>query len=228
MVRLAFALSLLGAVSISSAVVIDNFGGAPTSVTTDFSAPQAFDSSLYALVPGGTRYLGQNFSGSDKRAAAGIANGTFNVSTPFGSETITALSYGNITTPLTGGNAPDWSVNLAGSNYNLGGGNFVLNFVGNEQPLAVRAVLYSESGYTIYEKTIAGGQFSPFSVELTAADQTLGSATSLSSFDTLYFSFKSSNSGDFELGSIETVPEPASMTALAFGLVAVLRRRKRS
>jgi len=227
MVRTSLALLLLGAVSVSSAVVVDNFGGAPTSVSTEFSVPQDYDSSLYALVPGGTRYLGQNFTGGDKRAAAGIANGTFNVSTPFGAETITALSYGNITTPITGGNIPNWSVDLSGTNYDFGGGNLLLNFIGNEQPLAVRAFLLSENGLTIYEKTVAGNQFSPFSVELTAADLTSSSLTSLSSFDTLYVSFHSSNSGDFELGSIETVPEPASIAALACGLVAVLRRRNR-
>ena len=52
------------------------------------------------------------------------------------------------------------------------------------------------------------------------------SATSFNSLDSLYVKCSSTNSGDFDLASIEVVPEPTSLAALAVGAVALIRRRK--
>jgi len=232
--RVLIVLALTGAVSFANAGLVDNFSAAPTAVTTTAASSLQYSSSVSAGALGGTRYLGQKFFGAGNRAAAGNADGTFNVSTPFGSETVTSLIYGNIISSFAAGSnidgfeTPDWAVNLALSNFSLDGNAVRLNFVGNEQTLFVNVFLGSESGSTRYSKTVAGNQFLPFTVDLTGADIVSNSTTTLASFDSILFTFRSTNSGDFELGSIETVPEPASMAALAIGAVALLRRRKNS
>ena len=230
--RALFVFALLGAVSVANAGLIDNFNTGASSVTTNSTTPQAYTSAVAAGVPGGTRYLGQNYNGPVSRNAAATVdafNGAFNVSTPFGAETITALAYGNITAPVTGGNAPDWFIDTTKPNLGVGGDTLRLNFNGNEQKLFVTVFLNSELGLTSYAKTISGNQFTPFSVDITAGDL-VGSApgTTFNNFDSLLIRFGSTNSGDFELGSVEAVPEPASIAALAVGAVALLRRRKNS
>lgn len=44
--------------------------------------------------------------------------------------------------------------------------------------------------------------------------------------DSITFTFGAAPSGDFALEGLEAVPEPASMTALALGLAAMMRRRR--
>lgn len=211
--------------------VIDDFSDGAISVTTD-STNNFAATSASASVLGGTRYLGQTFNGPSRRSAAAVADGSLNVSTPSGSLTETALIYGNaVGTAVNVSGTPDWYVGN-GSDLSFGVNNkFRFDFLSNERNLNLTLVLQQNGvNYTTYKKTIAGDQFSPFSVLVTASDimGTIGAGASMTGFDTLYVRFDSAVSGDFELGSIQAVPEPGTMAALGLGAVAMLRRRKKA
>ena len=136
--RAFFILVLAGAVSMAIAGLVDTFDAGNTSVWTSTVTPQSYSSSNAVPVPGGTRYLGQNYAGDPGRIASAIVSpwlGSFNVSTPYGAETTTALAYGNITSTVNFGSSPNWNVDNAGSNLNLGGDTLRLNFNGNERNL---------------------------------------------------------------------------------------------
>ncbi len=222
-------LSLVAVVGAANASIVDDFGGPTTFVQTSSASPMDYDSVVYAGVPGGIRNLGQGYQFGNLLSGAAITGGQLDVGTPSDAITTTALCYGNVTGDVGSFFAPnpDWWIDTSLSNFSLSGDKIRFNFISNEQSLGVRVVLASEAGYTFYDKTVAGSQYSPFVVDLTSADISSGSPTSLASFDTMYVRFLSDYSGDFALGSIETVPEPASMAVLGLG-IAALARRKRS
>ena len=219
--------SLLLAVGSANAAIIDSFTTGSEGVTTNSVTNLSYNAAA-ASVLGGTRFLGQKFTGGTNRDAAATVDasqGSFNVSTPFGSTTQSALAYGNIGTPATG--SLNWAV-LNGTDFSLSGDTIRLNFNGNEQPLAITIYAQNETGFTKYQKTVAGDQFTPFTVDFTSADiTTVTGSGSLASFDGLGFFFQSSPSGDFDLKSIEVVPEPTTIAGLALGAVALMRRRNK-
>ncbi len=228
MKRTLLVLSALATVGVANAMVVDDFGGPNTFVQTSQATPMAYDSDAYAVVPGGMRYLGQGYQFGNLLSGAAITGNELDVSTPSNAVTTTALCYGNVTGDV--GSAlfpnPDWYVNLGSNNFSLSGDKIRFNFISNEQSLALRVVLASEAGYTYYDTTVAGAQYSPFIVDLTSADISSGSPTTLASFDTMYVRFTTSPSGDFALRSIETVPEPATMSILGLGIAALARRKR--
>jgi hypothetical protein len=223
------------AVSLSVAAhagfVIDDFTDGAVSVSTSSTNPFDADSAS-ASVLGGTRYLAQTFDGPTRRSAAAVADGSLNVSTPSGSFTKTALVYGNaVGSALNMSGIPDWNVG-AGTDISLGlNDKLQFNFLSNEQNLNMTVVLQHDmANYTFFSKSITGNQLSPFSVIISSNDivANWGLGASFSKFDTLYVRFDSSVSGDFELGSIEAVPEPGTIAALGMGALAMLRRRKKA
>lgn len=205
------------AVAANAVSIVDDFSDGPVSVETSTLIPLDYDSSLASVV-GGTRYLGQSYTGPAKRSAAAIADGSLNVSTPSGAVSVTALCYGNVGSPALFSTEPDWF--LSGTNdLSLNGGTLRFSFLSNEQPLALKVVMQHDYGYQIFSTNIAGSQYSPFDVDLN-----MGS--SLQAFDTMYVQFTSSASGDFELSNIQAVPEPASMAVLGLGALGIIRRRR--
>lgn len=112
---------------------------------------------------------------------------------------------------------------------------FVFNFMSADSPVQVDIMAVTYGGtdqVSVGSFTTAANISSNTSYTFNFADLTLGSGSTqmfdTSNVDRLVFRFTPTNpSGDFALGSIQTVPEPASVAILLGGVVGLVRLRKR-
>jgi hypothetical protein len=114
----------------------------------------------------------------------------------------------------------DLNVDLSG--YNA----FKVNFVSNDLPMTMLVGLGSSTGgqFEVISLPVASGVgFSvtvPFSLFTTF--------TSFGDVDFIGFGFDSVSNGDYAIGGLEVVPEPATIAALAVGLGALVARRRKA
>lgn len=102
-----------------------------------------------------------------------------------------------------------------------------LNFRSNDQAQPVTVTLHTNGGANSYSRllNIAGGITSVSPVTYTfdfSSDAAL-----LGDVDGVTIYFDPQAGGDFALNSVNAVPEPASMIAIAVGAAAMIRRRKK-
>ncbi|HLO99820.1 MAG TPA: PEP-CTERM sorting domain-containing protein [Fimbriimonas sp.] len=102
---------------------------------------------------------------------------------------------------------------------------FRINFRSNDQLMPVKVTLFTNDGADSFSGTlnIPGGI-------TTAAPQFYDwnfTWYGLADLDAITFDFDPAEGGDFSLNSIEAVPEPASMAAIAVGIAALIRRKKK-
>lgn len=103
----------------------------------------------------------------------------------------------------------------------------LLNFKSNDRALRTVVTLGTFGGNsTVLERVVAGGRQNTNFTEAFDFSGSVG-GVDLADVDSVQIDFFTSPSGDFALGSIEAVPEPATMAALAAGIGAVLARRRR-
>lgn len=167
-----------------------------------------------------TTFVGNRYSILD------ISAGALSVENAIGTDSISSIGYGVNSVFAGGGFGIDPTSNFNLSTFNT----YRLNFEGNDQPLTVFLGLFNSSGsdFVIFQKNIAGGQFSPFSVDITAADiVSLVGTPDYSSIDQVRLDFFTSNAGDFAVTSFEAVPEPATLAVLGLGAAALIRRRRK-
>ncbi len=98
-----------------------------------------------------------------------------------------------------------------------------LNDVDNEKTVTLTAGLFDHDGRQSMGTIVVGAYTGILDINL-VDDAGFDSAH----VDYAYVRGELSKAGDIQFGSIQSVPEPASMASLALGVVAVLRRRKRA
>ena len=217
------ALMVSGAAS-AVTILVDDFSNGNITQNVDSFGMEAI-ANTPASVLGGNRgtYIGQTTTDNLQRSQLRVASNRLAVSNDDGVANSATLAYG-----AAGTSGPNTFLLNFATNLSLGTNDALkLSFIRNDLPLTVYVDLYS-NGTTVaasYTKIVSGGQFSPFDVMIGAADLTSGSAT-WNDFDMMAISFDTNVNGDFSLGRVEAVPEPATMLALSAGLVAMARRRK--
>lgn len=105
---------------------------------------------------------------------------------------------------------------------------FRVHFLTNDTPFPLVVHVTSFDLATGFGVTATGGvavpaTLSPFTVTV----DTWSDAINWSNVTDIDFHFSPQRGGDFELGSVEAVPEPATMLVLGAGVAALLARRRR-
>lgn len=99
-------------------------------------------------------------------------------------------------------------------------------FLANDNPMTMTVTLRTTSGgVSTSTANIAGGQMSAFTQDFFFSGFSGGA--NFNDIDSMSFLFDTGPSGDFALDSVQLVPEPASMIALASALGALAARRRR-
>jgi len=209
------------------ALVIDTFSNTQGPYTSRFGSGSTGREA--ASVLGGSRFvsslqLGNNSAQNTLR----VDNGLWG-SPEFGAVPHAWIAY--FTTDVISPSVVQYSPN---TNFDFGDNNaFQIRMGGNEKPLWISARLASNDGESsrmrFLKQIEPGGERI---VTLLPSDVVeLDPGFDPSKIDYLDFSFQSEASGDFKVNSIiafnQPVPEPATMTAMAVGIVGLMRRRSR-
>ena len=194
--------------------------------------------------PGGNSILGGTYVGSNN--GGGIIGGNrdyemivvanplgqfFDVSFGGGLEVTSNgfLTDGDLVLQYDGG--PDAAIGVGGNINNLGtgalagafGGDRVrIWFLGNDLPVNVLCQTRLGGAVTAIGGAVRGPLAGPGFLDVMMNPAAMAAA------DSLTIKFDAQPSGDYALGRIETVPEPATISAIAFGLAAMARRRKKA
>lgn len=151
-----------------------------------------------------------------------IGNGLEITSNGFGIDSRFTLQYdgrGDETyggTSLNAGPGISPALDLSGQN------RFRVNFVGNDLAVKVNAIVIGGGTSTASINVPSNGGSQDIMFSSFSGGANFGALTSIT------FQFEPVTSGDFALSSIEAVPEPASMVALALGASALIARRRRA
>jgi hypothetical protein len=117
------------------------------------------------------------------------------------------------------GDTADLDVDLSG--YNA----FKVNFVSNDLPMTMSVALGSRTNGDFEAVGVPVASGVGFSV--TVPFSLFSTFTSFNDVDFVAFAFDSAPSGDYAVGHLEVVPEPASIAALAVGMGALVARRRK-
>ncbi len=211
-------LALMSLAGMSQAVLIDGFG----------TGAQGFSiqSGSFVSVANGAMLGGQrDVQGSvlanpaNQFLDVNIGGGFSIVSNGFLLDSVVKLQYDRVDGETPGAGQ---SLLNSGTGVPLGldGDRVRINFLGNDLPVTVVGILRLNGSQLqiAANNKLAGG---PGALDIAFNPANLAAA------DSLTLEFQSAPSGDYALGSIETVPEPASLIAIGAGLAGVLARRRR-
>lgn len=214
---------LIGLGACANAAIVDDFltgtynsGGVTTGNVSNWASA--------ASAAGGIRYTSMNVISNpllgDAKCRVISTAGVLDVSTDADVDINFTLGYGfgsSLTVPASN------PLNLNLTSIPI----VSLNFRTNDQTQPVVVTLYTNGGANSYVRTmnVLGGVFSvspvAYNFDFTSDAALLGDV------DGIQIDFDPASGGDFSLNGVQTVPEPASVAALALGAAVLLRRRKK-
>jgi hypothetical protein len=219
--RKTFALMSLAAAAISHAqIFIDDFA------TGDFQIQRQSGSELQfqnGSMLGGERAVRGTVEANpfNQNLTIRVRSGRLTHSGGAGLDALTQLYYG-FTNDGSGGLARD-DLNLNASGQGLD--RIRINWLRNDLDHRLRVTLESSGGRSSSVfRLIAGSQFNAFTTDLLFSE--FSGNADLADIDQITFDFDPQAAGDFALEDIQAVPEPATLTAIGFGLWALSRRRR--
>ncbi len=150
-----------------------------------------------------------------------IGSGFAIVSDGFGLESRVTLQYDGVGDETYGGtnlhDGPGFNpTNLTGQD------RFVLSFVGNDLPLDLGVRVESANGHASSTVMHLGSNAGVVNVLFS----TFTGNADFAAITKMQFTFEPLASGDYALGSIKAVPEPATIAIVALGLTSLLLRRR--
>lgn len=215
------------AASSQALIVIDNFTTAQ-SLTVSGTGVVFTDSVVSSGAIGGARrVLGINDQNPNNNLTRiNVNSGLANIAS--GARVDPRVEFGYGVDPV--GGHVDMNADLTAGGVN---DRIRLVFDSNDSDFQLRLFVRSTTGTggttpLAFSRTIAGGRASTAFTEDFLFSSMVGNASTWTDVDQMVFQFDLTEAGDVSLNSMQAVPEPASMLALATGAIALLRRRKRA
>ncbi|MCX7799979.1 MAG: PEP-CTERM sorting domain-containing protein [Fimbriimonadales bacterium] len=201
------------------AVVIDSFTSGPFSYSRSTLGTSSVRVSGTML--GGTRWTLSNVtanpSGSTLTVNVGSGVATFNAGD--GLVHTSELRYGY----TLGGGLADLNANLTSGGLSALKVSFLENTGNLNLLVQLRRTVGSSAQWGTYS-TVVAAQSTPFDV---LVPYSVFGSFNLADVDQVILRFTNQAGADYKLGSVEAVPEPATIAALGLGAAALLRRRRR-
>lgn len=205
----------------ADALVLDDFMTGAYSKTIQSGTDLAFQSgSMIGGIRNTFLEVQDNPFGEDFHFEVG--NGLAVISSGAGLNGYMSLSYGWESDGGGGRRRRDLHYNFVDSGIDR----FKLQFQRNDLPLLVTVVVESGSGNgrSSFQRVVLGGRNSPFVEEFLVSS--LSGNADIADIDQIEWGFDSIDSGDYVIGKLEAVPEPASMAVLGAGLAFLAARRR--
>ncbi len=224
--RNSLALLAFAAAAVSQAVVIDDFSSGPHSGSLVSGWTEAYQA---GSMLGGSRLIRYDVLTDSDAYGGGVGGPAVSVDLGDGRAIVSSGALAQASFSLQYGYVPEGDGYAVGDMVTdlSGDSAFRLSFLANDLPMEVR-VYASDTGWmsAMALVVVPGGQTSPFTVEIPYAD--FNNTIDWTNIRDLDFGFELSRSGDFAITKLETVPEPASIAALALGGAAFISRRRRN
>lgn len=222
--RILFASTVLAAACLSPAVniVIDDFTSATSTGLSQVGSGGVTNRTLGSML-GGSRGLGVFASSTyGLTSSINIVPGAGLMNNDTGNSAQFYFAYFTVGTIPQG-----WTYSPATDADMTGTTGFEIDALSSDKSFTVLVQVFSEGTQAIYTKAF-GPVASPTTLSIGQADLSIDGGVDMSKVDLMWVGFLTEKDGDIAISQIRAVPEPASVSLLGLGALALLRKRRAS